>query len=251
MIAVSIDGAIATITLDSPATRNALPLAGWQALADAVEQVAASDARALILRSIDPRMFCSGSDLREIAGLADHPERRAPFREAMRAAMEPLAALPLATIALVEGDCFGAGVALALACDMRVATPGAVFAITPAKLGITYPQEDVGRLVALVGRGQASRLLFAAERIDGAEAARIGLVECLAEDAAARGAALAEQIAANAPGSIASLKAMVRAGGPDAAFDSAFDAAFDGAAFAEGLDAFRARRTPRFGPGRD
>lgn len=251
MISVSIDGAIATIALDSPGTRNALNLGGWLALADAVEQVAVSDARALLVRSAAPAMFCSGSDLREIAGLADDLARRAPFREAMRAALEPLAALPIATIAVVEGDCFGAGVALALACDMRVAAPHAAFAVTPARLGITYPQEDVARLAALVGRGQAARLLYAAVRIDAEEAARIGLVECLAPDAAASALDLARQIAGNAPGSVATLKAMVLSEGPDPVFDRVFDDAFAGPAFREGLDAFRARRAPAFATSRD
>lgn len=246
MISVSIEGPLATIALDAPATRNALGLVGWQALADAVEQVAASSARALILRSAAPGMFCSGSNLREIAALADHADLRAPFRRAMRDAMEPLAALPIATIALVEGDCFGAGVALALACDMRIASPRAVFAVTPAKLGITYPQEDVARLVALIGRGQAARMLYGAGRIEADEAARIGLVEVLAEDAAAVAQGLAGQIAANAPGSIASLKAMVLSDSPAPHFDDVFDQAFAGADFCEGLAAFRERRTPAF-----
>jgi len=247
MISVSIEGPLASIALDAPATRNALGLAGWQALADAVEQVAASSARVLILRSAAPGMFCSGSDLREIAALADHADRRAPFRRAMRDAMEPLAALPLATIALVEGDCFGAGVALALACDIRIAGPAAAFAVTPAKLGITYPQEDVARLVALVGRGQAARMLYGAVRVDAGEAARIGLVEVLAEDAQGAAQELAGQIAANAPGSVASLKAMVLADAPSDVFDLGFDQAFAGEDFREGLAAFHERRAPRFG----
>ncbi|MDF8334810.1 enoyl-CoA hydratase/isomerase family protein [Novosphingobium cyanobacteriorum] len=246
MIAISIDGPIATIAFDSPRTRNALNMAGWRALADAVEHVAASDARALVLRSATAGMFCSGSDLKEIAALADHPDRRVPFRQAMRAAMEPLASLPIATVAVVEGDCFGAGVALALACDMRVAAPGAVFAVTPAKLGITYPQEDVARLVALVGRGQAARLLYGAGPVDAAEAARIGLAEIVAEDPMAAALAWARAAASNAPGSVASLKAMVQADYCDEAFDEAFDSAFAGAHFREGLVAFRDRRRPVF-----
>lgn len=255
MIAISIDGPIATIALDSPRTRNALDMDGWLALADAVEQVAAEAAgrgvRALVLRSAASGMFCSGSNLKEIAALADHPERRAPFRQAMRAAMEPLAALPIATVAVVEGDCFGAGVALALACDLRVAAPNAVFAVTPAKLGITYPQEDVARLVALVGRGQAARLLYGAGPVNAAEAARIGLAEIVAEDPLAAALEWARAAAANAPGSVASLKAMVQADYRDEAFDEAFDAAFAGADFREGLAAFRDKRRPVFGNTRD
>jgi enoyl-CoA hydratase/carnithine racemase len=166
----------------------------------------------------------------------------------MRAALDALAALPMPVIAAIDGDCFGAGVALALAADIRVAGPRAVFAITPAKLGITYPQADIARLVALVGRGQAARLLYGATRIDAAEAARIGLVEVLADDAHASALAMAEAMAALSPASLAALKRAVVAlpQGADAAFDAGFDQAFAGADFREGLAAFRERRAPRF-----
>jgi enoyl-CoA hydratase/carnithine racemase len=193
-------------------------------------------------------MFCSGSDIREIAALADDAGRRAPFRQAMRDALEPLARLPMPVIAAIDGDCFGAGVALALAADVRVAGPRAAFAVTPAKLGITYPQEDVARLVALIGPGQAARLLYAAARIDAAEAARIGLVEVLAGDAAAEAMALAQGMAALSPSSLTALKqAVARAPlGHDRALDAAFDTAFAGDDFREGIDAFRARRPAQF-----
>src|SRR3546814_14215523 len=118
----------------------------------------------------------------------------------MRHGLDTLRDLPIPTIALVEGACFGAGVALAMACDWRVAGPGARFAITPAKLGIAYPQEDVHRLVSLVGVGQAARLLFGAQSIDAEEAARIGLVEVAASgDVADALRDLASAVIANAP----------------------------------------------------
>ncbi|MCW1382846.1 enoyl-CoA hydratase/isomerase family protein [Novosphingobium sp. KCTC 2891] len=248
-------GSVAEVVLDRAATRNALAMDDWHALAAAVTRVADDGARVILLRSAVAGTFCSGSDLREISRLAEHPEERAPFRAAMRSAMDPLQTLPLATIAVVDGDCFGGGVALALACDIRVAAPRSVFAITPAKLGISYPQEDVNRLAALVGRGQAARLLFAAGRIDAAEAARIGLVEILEEDPLTAARALAGQIAANAPCSVAKLKASLgdsgEGPGRDPAHDAAFDSGFAGVAFREGLAAFRERRTPDFASGRD
>jgi enoyl-CoA hydratase/carnithine racemase len=110
----------------------------------------------------------------------------------MRGALDALRALPIPTIAWIDGPCYGAGVALAMACDLRIATHDSRFAITPAKMGISFPQEDVHRLVSLVGAGQAARLLFTAASIDGAEAARIGLAELRdAEEAEVVGAILA------------------------------------------------------------
>lgn len=248
MISAQVDGNVARILIDRPVARNALNAAGWRGLVKAIAEVAASNARVLLVQSSVPGSFCSGSDLAEIAALRDDIEERAVFRAMMREAMDPLRTLPIATIAVVDGDCFGAGVALALACDIRVAGSSARFAITPAKLGISYPPEDVERLMAAVGRGQSARLLFGAGIIDAAEASRIGLVEQLSADPASDAEALARAIAANAPHSISALKAMLNSGqGADVQrFNEIFDSLFGGAAFQEGVAAFRERRPPRF-----
>ncbi len=175
--------------------------------------------------------------------LESDPPLRSRFRTAMKAAIEALAALPIATIAAIDGGCFGAGVALALACDMRVAGGTAKFGITPAKIGIVYPATDVARLKALVGPGQAARLLFSGMAIDAGQALGIGLVEEMLADADAGAATLAEAIAANSRPSIAGLKRIL-AGDPDS--DALFETAFAGADFVEGLAAFRDRRPPEF-----
>lgn len=236
MIASSTRDGIATVTLDRPEARNALPNAGWHALADTFATVAASDARVLILRSAAPGIFCAGADLAELARLADHPEERAPFRHAMRAAIDALAALPMPSIAAIDGGCFGVALALALAADLRVADATARFAITPARLGIVFPAEDVARLTARVGHGQAARLLFTAAAIDAAEAHRIGLADLLDVDVDD----LATAIAANHPASVRQLK-RVLADPDDPAHAIAFDAAFGTTGFVQGLAEFNAR----------
>jgi enoyl-CoA hydratase/carnithine racemase len=241
--AIDPDSAIATIALDSPATRNALTLADWQALGDAAQAVAGPDARAVVLTSAHAGMFCSGSHLREIAALADDAAARAPFRLAMRSAIDALAAVPMPVIAAIDGDCHGAGVALAMAADIRIASPRATFAVPPAKLGITYPQADIHRLISLVGPGQAARLLYTAAPIDTAEAARIGLVELVADNALASARDMAGAITALSPASLTALKRGVA--DPDLD-DAVFDNAFAHADFSEGLAAFRERRAARF-----
>jgi enoyl-CoA hydratase/carnithine racemase len=247
MISLVTSGAIAEIALDRPSTRNALNREGWHALADAIARVAASPARVLLLRSAVPGAFCAGSDLGELAGLAEEASGRAPFRHLMRAAIDALPRLDIATIAVIDGDCFGAGVALALGCDLRIAGEAARLAVTPAKLGISYPKEDVARLVAAVGHGQAARLLFAAEVIDGAEAARIGLVEIACASAEARARDLAEQIASNAGFSVAALKALLAARSDSSSHDETFDQGFAGEDFRERLAAFQSRKSSRGG----
>lgn len=237
-------GRIARISLDRPASRNAIAIGQWSALAEAAETVAASGVGALIVRSAAPGIFSSGADLGDLAGLAADPGLRRRFRIDMARAFDAIAGLPIATIAAVDGGCYGAGVALAMACDMRVAGDAARFAITPAKVGIVYPAGDVARLKALVGPGQAARLLATGMTIDADEALTIGLVEQRARSADEAALALAGTITANARSSVAGLKRILAG---DEAADRLFEDAFGGADFGEGLAAFRERRGPAFG----
>lgn len=216
------DGAVARLTLDRPEARNAIALDGWAALAACLETVAASDARLLVVAGAGGS-YCAGADLKDFPLLATDEAARLRFRTEMRAALDRLAGLAMPTLAVIDGPCFGAGVALAMACDLRLARAGARFAITPAKLGIAYPQEDVRRLVALVGPGQAARLLLTAGEIGADEAARIGLVEAV--DADEEG--IVSAIVANAPASLAALKQAIRLAGAGVSNDPAQDALFD------------------------
>jgi enoyl-CoA hydratase/carnithine racemase len=157
----------------------------------------------------------------------------------MRAALARLRGLAIPTVALIEGHCYGAGVALAMACDIRVAAQTARFAITPAKLGIGYPQEDVHRLVALVGPGQAARILFTAEPIYAEEARTIGLVD----EHMPREQALFDAILANDGESLKMLKEAIgraaRGVRTDPEMDARFDALIAGEAMGQRLEALR------------
>lgn len=241
-----IDG-VARLALDRPDARNAVPLAGWAALAAKAKEAVAAGAHLLIVSGVPGGTFCAGADISDFPSFQADPTARTAFREAIRHGLDTLRDLPIPTIALVEGACYGAGVALAIACDMRVAGAGAQFAITPAKLGIGYPQEDVHRLVSLVGPGQAARLLFGAQSIDAAEAAGIGLAECGPEDDA-EGAVmrLAATIAANDPESVRVLKRGIGLAATgvrqDDGQDQAFDALLGSDALAARLTAYRDRR---------
>ena len=245
MFDLSLDGPVARLRLDRPERRNAIPIAGWKRLSALCAQAEESGATVLLVSGTTDA-FSAGADLREFSALIGDSAAVAEFRDAMREGIEALAALPLPTIAFVEGPCFGAAVALAMGCDIRVAGTRSRFAITPAKLGISYPQEDVARLVALVGPGQASRLLFSGETIDGTEAARIGLVEIASEDPKAAAQSLIDAILQNSEASVALLKRQVRAAasgsGVPEDFARAFDDRFGTNDFARRLEAFRAGR---------
>lgn len=216
------DDGLARLRLNRPESRNAIPMDQWDALAAQCETASRSGARLLLVQGARAA-FCAGADLREFESLDGDVAGAAAFRHAMRRGIEALAAVPLATIAVVEGPCYGAGVALALACDIRLAGPDALFAITPARMGISFPQEDVARLVRQVGAGQASRLLFGGGSIDRAAAFAIGLTDGGLDELEA----LSGRILENDGESIASLKRGIRLAGEGRTNDPQQDRVFD------------------------
>jgi enoyl-CoA hydratase/carnithine racemase len=197
-------------------------------------------------------VFCAGADIAEFGANAQDPEWRRANQAAIGNTQRTLARAPKPTIAAVDGDCVGGGCGLALACDMRVASPRSRFGITPAKLGLVYSLHDTKLLVDLVGPAQAKRILFGAGLLDGAEAARIGLVTWLADDPVASAGEAATGMAALSGHTQRHAKAIVRRildgaadDGPETA--ALFDAAFTGPDFTEGVAAFLQRRAPVFG----
>ena len=241
------DGATAHLVIDRAPKRNALTLEMWEAMPALLKQTA--DARLLILRSAEPGgAFCAGADIRELLANKDDADWRARNQAAINRVQHDLARLPLPIIAFVEGDCVGGGCGLALACDLRVATPAARFGITPAKLGLVYPLHDVKLLTDLVGPGQAKRMLYTGGLIDAGEAQRIGLIEQIADTPDA----LAQAILSASPHSVRETKRFVRRVLDGQAEDDAdtlriFAEAFEGADFAEGTAAFVKKRRPEFG----
>jgi enoyl-CoA hydratase/carnithine racemase len=236
-------GRVARLSLDRASARNAIAIDQWEVLTARLRDAAASGARALIIRSTAPGIFSSGADLGDLDGLAADSALRSRFRIEMARAFDTLAGLPIATIAAVDGGCYGAAVALGLACDIRIAGDKAVFAITPAKVGIVYPAGDVTRLKALVGPGQAARMLLSGAPIEADEARAIRLVEERAKHAETAAETLAETIAANSRSSVAGLKRIL---GGDPQSDQLFEDAFGCTDFREGIAAFRERRKPVF-----
>lgn len=241
-------GAVAHLVIDRAAKRNAFTQAMWQELPVLVERAMADDAvRVLVLRAAEPGAFSAGADIAEFGAGAADPAWRAANQAAIARAQTTLSRAPKPTIAFVAGNCVGGGCGLAIACDLRVATPPARFGITPAKLGLVYSLHDTKLLVDLVGPAQAKRILFTAQLVDAAEALRIGLIDMIAEEADE----LAGTIAANSPHTAREAKAMVRRildgqGHDDDATRALFADAFTLPDFAEGMSAFLAKRKPVF-----
>jgi enoyl-CoA hydratase/carnithine racemase len=252
MTAISMerDGAIAVVTMNRPEKRNALAMAHWHALADAVRACGADgEVRAAILTGAGGH-FCAGADIGEFDSARQDARAGDAYARAVDAAAEAILEIGKPVIAAIDGSCFGGGCGLAMDCDIRIAAPGARFAIPAAKLNIVYNARDTQNLLALVGPGAAKRILFAAQAIDAETALRLGLADEIADAPLAAARRLALRIAENAPLSVAGAKTLLNAmiaGKPATELGETLSRrALDSEDYKEGRRAFKEKRKPRF-----
>ncbi|MER7179692.1 enoyl-CoA hydratase-related protein [Streptomyces hyaluromycini] len=163
--------AVATVVIGNAAKRNAMTADMWRALPPLLDALAADPAVRVLVLTGEGGTFCAGADISSLRGSSAEAQTLAV------AAEEALAAFPKPTLAAVRGHCVGGGSQLAAACDLRFAEEGALFGVTPAKLGIVYPAASTRRLVSLVGPATTKYLLFSGELIDSERALRTGLVD--------------------------------------------------------------------------
>lgn len=238
------DDTIAVLTLDNPGKKNAMSDAMWEAVPqlmagiDEDPQVTAT----VLVGAGDA--FCSGAD---IAGLMDPDHVEGPI-----AAELALAASPKPVIAAIEGPCFGGGVQLAVACDVRIASRQATFSVPPAKLGLVYPWTATQKMVRLMGPAATKEMIFTAARWDAGRALSAGLVNQVVEQGAAlrEALAMAKTMAALSQLTIQASKELIDACAagtidPGVATDWTA-AAVMGPDLPEGITAFRERRPARF-----
>jgi enoyl-CoA hydratase/carnithine racemase len=146
----------------------------FDALAVAADEVAAMDDARVLVVSGEGRSFSSGIDTSTFGDLTGTPAERI---ERAQAGFRKIAALPIPTIAKVQGHALGAGLQLALACDVRVVAEDASLGLLEGKYGIIPDLGGTQRLPLLVGTGMAKKMIWLAERIDGVTAGQIGLAE--------------------------------------------------------------------------
>jgi enoyl-CoA hydratase/carnithine racemase len=172
-VRLDVDGPVATITFDRPGKLNAADLAQCHALEAAVAAVGAEpDVRVVLLRGAG-RSFGTGIDRDMLAG--GMPPDFLPSHERAYAALEDMDKL---VIAVLHGHALGAGLLVALACDLRICSTDAVLGLLAARYGL-FPALGTFRLPRLIGLGPARRLILSGETVDPAEAHRLGLVDHL------------------------------------------------------------------------
>ncbi|BBE70510.1 enoyl-CoA hydratase [Oharaeibacter diazotrophicus] len=253
-ITVDVIGGLGRIGIDNPGRHNALSLAMWQAIPEAVATLeAAEDVRVVVLTGSEGGAFASGADITEFDVVRADAATSASYEAANAAAFAALRRAEKPTVAVIRRFCMGGGVGLAAACDIRIAADDAVFAIPAARLGLAYPPEAVADIVALIGPSRAKDLFYTAKRIDAATALRIGLVDELVRDDELEAAAVAyvARVSALAPMTQRAVKAAIDAAVGSAAGDwgrarELAELCFESQDYAEGRAAFREKREPVF-----
>ncbi len=207
------EGAVLVLSNNNPAARNALSPAFYAALTQALQDAQADPAVGAIVLTGEGGHFCSGGDLRQLAQRRELPmeERRAKLEglhdlvRAVRDCRKPV-------IAAVEGAAAGAGLSLALACDLLVAARNAVFSVAYVKVGLTPDGGATAFLAEFVSRQVLTELCLTGERISGERLHALGAVNRLAEpgQAFALALALARQVAAGPEQAMARIKTLCR-----------------------------------------
>jgi len=169
----------ALITLDRQEALNALSSAVLRELAQAFDQVAGSDARALIVTGAGAKAFCAGADIKELTGRSLSEQRRdAAFGQAVLARLDDL---PMFSVAAINGYAFGGGLELALACTFRIAVATAKMGLPEIKLGLIPGYGGTQRLPRAVGEARALEMILSGRAVEADEALRIGLVHRIAD----------------------------------------------------------------------
>lgn len=197
-----------TITIDNPEKRNALSPSSLTRLATAAADLAErDDITAVVVRSAGDHVFSAGYDTDAIE---DREERQAGDR-AMIEASEAIAALPMPTLAAVDGPVYGAAVSLLAACDLRFASASATVCVPTVRIGVIYPIDAIERLVRLVGPADTKELLFSGATFDAARAREMGLYNRVspAEEFADTVSEFVERLVGNAPLSLSGTKRIV------------------------------------------
>ena len=207
-------GKVALVTLNRPEVGNAIDDAIRSTLPELLERIDRDDAyAAVVLAGAGESGFCVGADIKEGRAIGSSVQERR--RLLGNAWIDRIGRLGKPVVAALHGYCLGGGLEIALACDIRIAAPDTKFALPETGLGLIPGGGGTQRLPRLVGLGRALDMLLTGERIDAAEALRIGLVSRLATNTATlreQALEVAARIAARPPTASAYAKEAARAG---------------------------------------
>jgi methylglutaconyl-CoA hydratase len=248
VLQVAVDSGVATLTLDSPANRNALSRAMRAQLRAALTDALADDRVRVVVLNHTGRVFCSGMDLSEAAGGGSSQQGVREFPEIL----EAIWSSPKPVLAAVRGPARAGGVGLLAACDVVVAGSSATFAFSEVRIGVVPAVISAVVLPRMLPHA-AHRLMLTGEVFDAATAAAGGLIDLVVADDEVSEVVRSQvgALAAGAPAALAETKRLLRAGSPALRFDDLLELSarfFASEEGQEGIAAFREKRPARWVP---
>lgn len=245
---------IAYLTINREAKHNALTQDMWEQIVDCCDRLEKDlKPKVVVVTGAGDKAFSTGADILELREMIQDEQRLLANNTLVQQAQQRLERLPCATIAAINGLCFGGGLGIALACDFRLAASHAQFAITPAKLGLLYSIEDTRRLFNLVGLQRAKSMLYLGKKLDAQQACEWGLVNEVTDPAQldTKTAALAADLLSASSDSIRGIKRTLHhisklENSREEDVRELFSQAFSHDDFAEGALAFLEKRPADF-----
>jgi enoyl-CoA hydratase len=255
LLLVDVADAVAVVTFNNPAKRNALSSEIRAALPGLLEALQADpDVRVVVLTGAGDKAFVSGADISEFAERRTSPAARAEYERAAAALDHAWRGLEKPLIAMIRGFCIGGGLFTALQADIRIASDDSQFGVPAARLGLGPGFAAVRTMMNVIGPAWTSEILLSARRFTAAEALQMGLVNRVVPATSLRDQtiSLARGIADNAPLTVAACKALIREAdrSPDqrdmTRVEAMIEACFQSDDYREGQRAFAEKRPPVF-----
>jgi len=248
-------GATGWIVFDQPAKRNAINGAMWRGIPPAMQGFDEDpEVRCVVFRGAGSEAFSAGADISEFEARRANEEAVGQYDDLLDRVLHSIQNSLKPSVAMIYGYCFGGGVEIALACDLRYCAASAQFAIPAARLGLAYNVEGHKRLLETVGHARAREIMFLGRRYKADEALAMGLVHRVLPDSSLEGHVdeVVQTLTENAPLSIANTKTILEeyaksVGSPDPArMRAAMERCARSEDYKEGRRAFMEKRKPKF-----
>lgn len=247
---VEVDGSTLCVTFDRPDRRNAMTWSMYEGLYTACERADADETvRVMLVRGAGTEAFVAGTDIEQFSGVVSG-EQGVEYEKRITQVVRRLNAVQVPTVAAISGPCVGAGLALASACDLRVATTSARFGIPIARtLGNCLSSDTHALLVEQLGSARTVDMLLRARILDAEEVASAGFISelCAPEELDPVVSTLLRQLRSHAPLTMwATKESLRRLRRGDPADDDIVHAVYGSADFREGVDSFAGKRRPNW-----
>lgn len=249
-IKLSVENGVARLLIEDPQRHNAMSLDMWHQLSALLGQIDSDpQIRVCVMRGAGNKAFVSGANISEFETVRNSSETTGRYNQAVKAAQGAVSNCKVPVIAAIQGVCYGGGLGLAMACDLRYASPDARFRLPAARLGLGYGAEGIASMLENMRASAVAEALYRAKVYSAQEALATGMINAITVDVHATVDEIAREIASNAPLTIQAGKLAIRAalgrGSPEQA-RQAVAACFESQDYREGRQAFAEKRAPHF-----